>query len=505
MMMEDRQLLQQFKREGSETAFGELVRRHIDLVYSAALRVVNGDTHLAQDVTQTVFFDLARKPGNLPRGVVLAGWLHRHTCFRAATAVRTEQRRAIREQTAIAMRALDDSTEPPWAQIAPYLDEGLNQLNSSDRDAIVLRFLKRQDFRAVGAALGISEDAAQKRVSRALDKLRGVLSRRGVTLTAVGLTSVLTAEAVTAAPAALAAGVTSAALEAAKATGTTLMILKLMTTTSLKSAILGAMVVASLVTPFALQHQAQAKLRDKNEALRQQAGGLAKLQEENAQFSNLLAGTKSSPAAPNEQLNEVVRLRGEIGRLQAAVQELSGLKTNGPLSRKEALASMRQLYLDRVNRLKQLFADNPAQAVPELQYLTDSKWMELVVYDHHAIDPDNSRAMSSARSSAQMEFALSVLFPALREYSKNNNAQFPTDLSQLAPYFKSPVDASVLHDWAILPGSSLPDAMRANEDWVITQKAPVNAEWDQRIAIGLRSQHLGTVGPSQWGLPPSQP
>ena len=81
------------------------------------------------------------------------------------------------------MRALDDNTRPPWELVAPYLDESLNQLNPADRDALVLRFLKRQDFRAVGAALGISEDAAQKRVSRALEKLRGVLSRRGVVLT----------------------------------------------------------------------------------------------------------------------------------------------------------------------------------------------------------------------------------------------------------------------------------------------------------------------------------
>ena len=110
MMMEDGQLLQQYKREGSEAAFGELVRRHIDLVYSAALRVVNGDTHLAQDVTQTVFFDLARQPGRLPRGVVLAGWLHRHTCFRAATAVRTERRRAIREPTTLKSSSKDRKT-----------------------------------------------------------------------------------------------------------------------------------------------------------------------------------------------------------------------------------------------------------------------------------------------------------------------------------------------------------------------------------------------------------
>src|SRR5437588_8588660 len=203
-MTDDGQVLQPYRRERSESAFGELVTRHIDLVYSAALRVAGGDRHLAEDVTQVVFMDLARKARGLPRDVLLAGWLHRHTSYTAAKAVRTERRRKTREQIAMEMRALDDNTESPWERIAPHLDEGLNQLSASDRDAIVLRFLKRQDLRAVGAALGISEDAAQKRVSRALDKLRGVLSRRGVALTVTGLASEMAADEVSDAPVALA-------------------------------------------------------------------------------------------------------------------------------------------------------------------------------------------------------------------------------------------------------------------------------------------------------------
>src|SRR5204863_9089118 len=126
--------------------------------------------------------------------------------------VRTERRRRTREQTAMEMRALDDNTESQWERIAPHLDEGLNELNLSDRHALVLRFLKRQDFRAVGAALGISEGSAQKRVSRALEKLRDVLSRHGVTLTATALASILATQAVTAAPAGLAVMVTATSL-----------------------------------------------------------------------------------------------------------------------------------------------------------------------------------------------------------------------------------------------------------------------------------------------------
>jgi hypothetical protein len=180
------------------------------------------------------------------------------------------------------------------------------------------------------------------------------------------------------------------------------------------------------------------------------------------------------------------------------MRELTGPKTNRPLSREEVLDSMRQLYADRVNRLKQLFAANPAAAVPELQYLADSKWLELVEYDHHEIDPDNRRVMSSARGTAQIVFAMTTLADALRQYDKSNNGQFPTDVSQLTPYFKSPVDDSVLQDWTILRTSSLPSEMRGADDWVITQKAPVDEEFDQRVVVGLNTTRLGTGGANQW-------
>jgi hypothetical protein len=147
---------------------------------------------------------------------------------------------------------------------------------------------------------------------------------------------------------------------------------------------------------------------------------------------------------------------------------------------------MRQLYLDRVNGLKQLFAANPAEAVPELQYLTDRDWLEFVTYDHRGIAPDNSRAISSARNRAQVHFALNVLEGALRQFGRDNNGQFPTDLSQLAPYLKSPVDASALQSWAILPASSFSGRLQLDEDWVITQKALVNAALDRRVVVGMK-------------------
>jgi RNA polymerase sigma factor (sigma-70 family) len=500
-MTDDGQLLQQYTRERSESAFGELVSRHVDLVYSAAVRVAGGDRHLAQDVTQGVFMDLARKASRLPRDVLLAGWLYRHTCLVAANAVRTERRRKTREQVAMEMTALDDNTEPPWEQIAPHLDEGLNQLSVMDRDAIVLRFLKRQDLRTVGAALGISEDAAQKRVSRALEKLRGVLSRRGAALTATGLASVLTAEAMTAAPAGLAVSATAASLAAAAGTGTALTLLKLMATTKLKTGLAGAIVVTSVVTPLLVQQRAHARLRDQDEGLRQRAVRLANLSVENQQLSNLLAQANGSPSLSKDQLSELFRLRGEVGRLQKDVQELSQAKTAAPLSRTDSLASMAEFYSEQVRRLKELLETNPSEKIPELQFLAESDWLWLAGRNVPDTEDGHRLAMRMARLKAELIFVTDLLDPALKRYVRDNNGRFPSEISQLKSYFKTPVDDAVLERWVVLHKDRLRSELqtRLDEDWYITQKAPVDATQDKRILRGLKRMHMPGYGPADMG------
>jgi len=164
-MADSGQLLRDYQQRHDEGAFSELVNRHIDLVYSTALRRTGGDAHLAQDIAQTVFTDLARKARRLPRDVVLGGWLYRHTCFTAAKALRSDRRRQIREREAVAMNAQNEPTDAFWRQIAPVLDEAMNGLNEDDRNAIVLRFFEQQPLREVGAALRTSEDAARMRVA----------------------------------------------------------------------------------------------------------------------------------------------------------------------------------------------------------------------------------------------------------------------------------------------------------------------------------------------------
>jgi RNA polymerase sigma factor (sigma-70 family) len=209
-MTEDEQLLRCYAESRAEEAFSQLVSRHIDLVYSVALRLVGGDTHLAKDVVQTVFIDLSVKAKSLHRRVVLAGWLCRHAFFVASSKVRTEQRRRKRERDAVQMNVSDGLIEPDWEQLSAVLDEALQGLAPTDRDAIVLRYFEGRDLKSVGAALGMKEDTAQKRVSRALEKLRSALSKRGAVLTAAGLGTAMTGHAVTAAPVGMAANVAAA-------------------------------------------------------------------------------------------------------------------------------------------------------------------------------------------------------------------------------------------------------------------------------------------------------
>src|ERR1051325_2816130 len=229
--MSDHDLLQRYAQSRCEASFTELVKRYVDLVYSAALRQVGGDAHLAHDVTQSVFIDLARKADALSARTVLAGWLYTSTHYAAAKIVRTEQRWRQREQKANSMRETSDvsAVEPSWEELRPVIDAAMLDLNKDDRDAVLLRYFERRQLGEVGAKLGVSEEAARKRVDRALEKLRGLLARRGVTSASTALIIVLGTHTVTGAPAGMAASIAGAAIAStAITTGGTLTILKLM-------------------------------------------------------------------------------------------------------------------------------------------------------------------------------------------------------------------------------------------------------------------------------------
>src|SRR5439155_7999747 len=285
-MTDSQQLLAEYARNGSDAAFRELVIRYVDLVYSTALRLVGGDTHRAEDVTQTVFVDLARKARTLPEDVRLGGWLHRDTCLVAGHTMRGERRRQSRERQAVEMNALQNNSEADFSGVAPMLDEAINELGEADRTAILLRFFEQQDFRSVGQAMGSNEDAARMRVTRALVKLEDFLKRRGVTTSAASLGVVLSANAVQAAPPGFAASLTVAALTNAAAGSSTVSLSKLLTMTNMKTLILALALAGGIAGLWYQQLKMQRQLRAARASAEQQAQEVEALRAANQEFVN---------------------------------------------------------------------------------------------------------------------------------------------------------------------------------------------------------------------------
>ncbi len=218
-MTDDAALLLRYATARDERAFAELVRRHLGLVYHAALRQCGGDAHRAEDVAQAVFTDLARKAEKLASRPVLASWLYTSTRYAAAQAVRGEARRQAREQEAHVMNEIlsDNRAEAvaEWEKLRPQIDDALHALGDRDREAVLLRFFEGCAFAEIGEKLAVSEDAARVRVDRALEKLRATLVRRGITSTTAALGVALASQSAAAAPAGVAASVTGAALASA--------------------------------------------------------------------------------------------------------------------------------------------------------------------------------------------------------------------------------------------------------------------------------------------------
>jgi RNA polymerase sigma factor (sigma-70 family) len=357
-MTDSQKLLADYVGTGSEPAFRELLTRYIDLVYAASVRLVGGDTHLAQDVTQTVFADLAKKAGTLPKEVMLGGWLHHHTVFIASTIMRGERRRQNRERQALEMNTQQDHSGANLAQIAPVLDEAIDQLGTEDRTAILLRFFERLDFRSVGQALGSTEEAARKRVVRALEKLHSILKHRGVTLSAAALGAALATEVVAAAPAGLALSVATFSLAGTVPTSTTTLgVVRTIFMTKLKAGLVCA--VVALATTSVVQLASLRQLRAQNQGLLDQASKTYLAD------PNLRTATPASDQAELERLrqgeSDLLRLRGEVARLRLEAAKAAALETE--------LAKLRKAIAEEVpSGASKLIINNP--------YLARSAWSD---------------------------------------------------------------------------------------------------------------------------------
>ena len=295
------------------------------MVYGAALRQLDGDSGLAAEVAQNVFITVVRKARSLAPKCTLAPWLHRAVRLAALSAMRAGDRRMKREREAMAMLEVEKGSEvAEWESVRLLIDEALNELNDADREAILLTYFSGQELAQVSRVCGCTENAARMRVSRALEKLRKHLAKRGVTSTANAVSECLRQQPRTVLPLGLAVSIAAASVSAATFTAAQGGILAFMTMTKTKVA-LTALIIGGVSIPFVMQRNAQETLARENAALRQKVTDLEQ--------------TKRTESRPSPDETEAARLRAEqreLMRLRADVtalrQENRALKDARPPS-----------------------------------------------------------------------------------------------------------------------------------------------------------------------------
>ncbi len=446
-MTSDGELLRRYTDSHREDAFAELVRRHLDLVYSAALRQVNGDAHLAQDVAQLVFTDLARKASSLAGQQAITGWLYTGAHYAAAKAVRAERRRQTREQEAHAMQELlhDSEPNPDWESLRPVLDTAMHELNASDREVILMRYFENRPHADIGQQLGLSENTARMRIERALEKLRIILSRRGITTSAAALSIVLTANAVQAAPLGLSAAITAVAATtlATTATTTTLATATTMNWINIKSvaAIVAAALTAGTATHFVQQREAN-RLRDENQQLVTDRDKLTG--ERDAALAGGAADENELARLQKNQL-ELLRLRGEVGLLRGQIKDLEKLREENRRLQ-EGLAKAGQ-------------SSESAEVEPET---------------------DPQRQVAIAKMGLAKELVLGLLV-----HAQDNQEQFPTDFGQvLSVLKKDPADLELRPQVSAILKSPYPNSTMLNQFEIVTPPSMKSVtNWAMTIAI----------------------
>ena len=446
----DQQLLEAYAGNHSEPAFAELVRRHIDLVYSAAQRMVC-DAHLAEDVTQSVFVALARNARQLTQHPVLSGWLHRTTQNLAANAVRTNIRRQTREQEAVVMNELlAAEPEANWEHIAPHLDAALGDLSEPDRDALLLRFFERKSAREMAQTLGISDEAAQKRVTRAVDRMREFFAKRGVTVGTSGLAVVITANAVQAAPVGLALTISTAATlagTALTATITTQTTLTTMNWLNLKSitAIIAAALAAGTGT-YLVQQRSAEQLRAENQKLVAAEQTLTVARDEALAAAN---GNADELKRRQSEKDELLRLRGEVGRLRKVAKEA------------EQLAEQ--------NRGLQGALAQATQAAPKTEPDPEA-------------NPERRFAIERMNQSKQLVLGLIM-------YANDNQDIFPAEFKSISPYFNGAYESLSESFDFVLPGVALTSVTNPSVTIAIRGKTPFPMNGKQAKVYAFADGH----------------
>jgi len=381
----DGALLATFALNRNEDAFRELVRRHLRMVFATARRLLD-DSHQAEEIAQTVFQLLAEKAGTIGDNQPLAGWLYHTTRHHTLHRVRSEGRRRQREQLAAAMNMPPDSS-PPDDELVHELEDALTELEADERNALVLRFFEDRQLRDVGRELGVSEEAARKRVTRALDRLREVFGRKGITASTGAITAVLVGQASIGVPSSLGAAITATVLSGAgvavaAATASTLFT---QTTTmnllNLKAAV--AVVAAAAVTgtsTYLVKQREATRLRADYQTLNESQ---AKLADEQKRAQAAIQIRDDQIEQLKKELAELPRLRGEVDRLNRQLAEMTALrKQNEEL--KDSIAKARAQFQERQAQAAESALEKQREAEKQagIRRLDDMRNLGLAIIMH---------------------------------------------------------------------------------------------------------------------------
>jgi RNA polymerase sigma factor (sigma-70 family) len=470
MTAPDLDLLRQFTRDHSQDAFTALVNRHVNLVFSAALRQVRSH-QLAEEVAQSVFTDLSRDAAKLKPDTVLTAWLYQVTRRTAIDVVRREARRQIREQIATGMNAMNASTAD-WTAIEPLLDEAMQSLDETDRTAVLLRYFENKSLREVGEAIGTGDDAAQKRVSRAVDRLREFFTRRGVTIGASGLVVLISANAVQAAPTGLALAITTTAIAGTAATSAAIAATKTIAMTTFQKVLVTTVLAAAIGTTIYQTNQA-AQLRSQLQALQPPASAAQSATAPSSDLTSRLVALQAENDRLKSDSNqtELLKLRGEVGQLR---RQLSDLPTARAALLKEKLAAM------------------PDKGIPEIQFLTDKDWADIAWNADLDTDDGIRVALRDLRHKAVDSFFNDRLRPALKKYLAANDDQLPTDLSQLKPYLDPAVTDDMLQHYQLMQTGKVDRSA-----WVVKKAGYIDPDYDSNQQISLNGGSGGAFNHTQ--------
>jgi len=489
--MNDLELLRRYERERCEDSFAELVSRHLDLVYSVALRQVQSP-QMAEEITQSVFLIMARNASQMKPDTILAAWLYRVTRRTAVNVARAESRRRVREQTAQDLAGLKPES-PDWAGIEPLLDEALDKLNEVDRSAILLRFFEDKSLREVGQMLGTSEEAARKRVNRAVDQLRNCMSARGVVVSSAGLAAVLAANAVQAAPIGLGPSICTNALLGGVHASKTVTIAKVIAMTTIQKTLLTATIAALAVGAGIHERHQVSSLRSQLQVLREQqepmTADLLAIRRERDDATNRLQLADAQIQQLRRATAAIPKLRGDLTRWRNTADGLATAKASE--AQTDPTDSMAKAWAAQVKQLKQRADEWPGRKIPELQLVTDQDWFDAVGQSNSlASDADFREALDRARRAGKNKLA-AMMQQAFRNYTDANDGQLPTDLSQLQPFLDPSVDNAMLQRYQLLQTGRLSD-VPPNQP-LVTEIAAVDDQFDERYFIMLNA-----TGASGW-------